>query len=854
MSFPPRPPYMPMMSGGFSFAPMGMNMMPMQMMPPVMRPVGISQVPAHQKQPMKKLVPQNIPKESMEEKPPVTTVFVGNISERAPDMMIKQMLQRCGNVLSWKRVQGASGKLQAFGFCEYEWPEATLRCIRLLNDWRIADKKIVVKVDAKTKTLLDEYRKKKKAKELGSNGNQDKSKEAEKDKDADSKENGDKSDKGDKEEGEESASEGGEEVDENSKREDRVAQAGLEAIMREYAFELAKEPPAPKASEKEKESKQATAKKDVKEPRDVGFEDMDLEEDKRDIINREIRMFRDMHKGVEEEEENKERDRRERERMEEMKRRREKERERTREREREREHERERARQRERDMEREREREKSRSRSRSSSRGRSRRRRSPSRDQSRERDRSWDKRKEREIEEEEEAYERRKLEKKLREKEAAYQERLKNWEQRERKKAREYEKEKEREEERKTEEAREARRLKEFLEDYDDLRDDPKFYKGSPLARRLKEREKEKEADTRDRQREKEEIDELKRKLLDQGHPDPEAELARIEREREEHLRPRLQLIEAERAPSEVSDRQVNAKEESSSSEEEKPPPPPKPKHVPAPAPVPVPAPVPPPPPKPIVESAPSLQSVSETNTPFTDDEASRLSAPGQFDEESSQPGFGPPMKEESLKMGFSAIKFGAMNSPSESNSSIGPSPLPPAAPPATVPTIVMGPTNVKRKKLTVGDVFNQDDDDQTEGKKRKLIPLDYDDDRGSGGDDKKPSTAEEKRQKIKGLIESIPTAKDELFNYPLDWSIVDQPLMDKRIKPWVTKKIVEYIGEEEPTLTDFICQKVVAHSTPQSIQNDVAMVLDEEAEVFVVKMWRLLVYETEAKKRGLVK
>ena len=30
--------------------------------------------------------------------------------------------------------------------------------------------------------------------------------------------------------------------------------------------------------------------------------------------------------------------------------------------------------------------------------------------------------------------------------------------------------------------------------------------------------------------------------------------------------------------------------------------------------------------------------------------------------------------------------------------------------------------------------------------------------------------------------------------------------------------------------------------------------VLDEEAEVFVVKMWRLLIYETEAKKIGLVK
>ena len=30
--------------------------------------------------------------------------------------------------------------------------------------------------------------------------------------------------------------------------------------------------------------------------------------------------------------------------------------------------------------------------------------------------------------------------------------------------------------------------------------------------------------------------------------------------------------------------------------------------------------------------------------------------------------------------------------------------------------------------------------------------------------------------------------------------------------------------------------------------------VLEEEAEVFVVKMWRLLIYETEAKKLGLVK
>lgn len=32
----------------------------------------------------------------------------------------------------------------AFGFCEYENPEGTLRCIRLLNGLQIQDKKLVV--------------------------------------------------------------------------------------------------------------------------------------------------------------------------------------------------------------------------------------------------------------------------------------------------------------------------------------------------------------------------------------------------------------------------------------------------------------------------------------------------------------------------------------------------------------------------------------------------------------------------------------------------------------------------------------------------------------------------------------
>lgn len=52
--------------------------------------------------------------------------------------------------------------------------------------------------------------------------------------------------------------------------------------------------------------------------------------------------------------------------------------------------------------------------------------------------------------------------------------------------------------------------------------------RGSALQKRLRDREKEIEADERDRKREKEELEEIRQRLLDEGHPDPDAELRRV--------------------------------------------------------------------------------------------------------------------------------------------------------------------------------------------------------------------------------------------------------------------------------------------------------------------------------------
>ena len=170
------------------------------------------------------------------------------------------------------------------------------------------------------------------------------------------------------------------------------------------------------------------------------------------------------------------------------------------------------------------------------------------------------------------------------------------------------------------------------------------------------------------------------------------------------------------------------------------------------------------------------------------------------------------------------------------------PEPEPEPAPQPQLKAKVEAP---KRKKLPVADIFNMEEDDDDKPKK-KLKPLPP----PTKVEEKKEKSADDKRKHIKSLIEKIPTDKGALFAYSVDWDLVDNTLMEKRIRPWVHKKIAEYIGEPEPTLTDFICSKVLAGSEPKAILEDVQMVLDEEAEVFVVKMWRLLIYEIENKKQ----
>jgi RNA-binding protein 25 len=103
------------------------------------------------------------------------------------------------------------------------------------------------------------------------------------------------------------------------------------------------------------------------------------------------------------------------------------------------------------------------------------------------------------------------------------------------------------------------------------------------------------------------------------------------------------------------------------------------------------------------------------------------------------------------------------------------------------------------------------------------------------------PPTAEE----LKQLVNSIPTQRDALYAAPVDWDLVGRSgLIEAKLRAFINKKMAEYLGEEEPSLVAHVLDKLAQRTPAAAIEEGLAKVLDEEAGVFVVKLWRMLLFE----------
>ncbi|CAE6514027.1 unnamed protein product [Rhizoctonia solani] len=92
-----------------------------------------------------------------------TTLFVGSISPGISDGFLTSLFAACGPLRSFKRLQTPQGKPQAFGFAEFEEPDAVVRALQLLDGRLLPSleggppKKLSVKADQKTQGFLKTY-------------------------------------------------------------------------------------------------------------------------------------------------------------------------------------------------------------------------------------------------------------------------------------------------------------------------------------------------------------------------------------------------------------------------------------------------------------------------------------------------------------------------------------------------------------------------------------------------------------------------------------------------------------------------------------------------------------------------
>ncbi|OEH80015.1 hypothetical protein cyc_08602 [Cyclospora cayetanensis] len=99
-----------------------------------------------------------------------------------------------------------------------------------------------------------------------------------------------------------------------------------------------------------------------------------------------------------------------------------------------------------------------------------------------------------------------------------------------------------------------------------------------------------------------------------------------------------------------------------------------------------------------------------------------------------------------------------------------------------------------------------------------------------------------------KKILAMVPSEKAELFAYKIDWTLLNQAnVFEKKLRPWVRKKVIEFMGAEESLVQeviDYILNRVAEKPNPKELLEELSRFLDDEAEGFLKHLWRLLIFE----------
>lgn len=117
--------------------------------------------------------------------------------------------------------------------------------------------------------------------------------------------------------------------------------------------------------------------------------------------------------------------------------------------------------------------------------------------------------------------------------------------------------------------------------------------------------------------------------------------------------------------------------------------------------------------------------------------------------------------------------------------------------------------------RRTVAEVEGllEDEEEPQATARRPLIPIKFDSAAEAAG-----LTEEERAQAVRQLAADIPADKEGLWKWEVKWEFVDESVLTDQLKPFVEKKIVEYLGVQEQMLVDVVEEHVRKHGHPQEL------------------------------------
>lgn len=120
----------------------------------------------------------------------------------------------------------------------------------------------------------------------------------------------------------------------------------------------------------------------------------------------------------------------------------------------------------------------------------------------------------------------------------------------------------------------------------------------------------------------------------------------------------------------------------------------------------------------------------------------------------------------------------------------------------------------VKSQKRTVAEVEGllEDEEDESKQTRRQLIPIKFD------PADRAAMTEEEREQAIKELAANIPTDKEGLWKWDVQWEFVDEGVIVDKLTPFVKRKIVEYLGVQEDTIVGDVEEHIRKRGSPAEL------------------------------------